>query len=125
MQFKNHPNRKLRHWLSFPFIWFMLFPVAILDFFMEIYHHICFPLYGIKLVKRNKYIKIDRHKLSRLTFMQKLNCMYCGYVNGVMAYGVKIAGETEKYWCGIKHDVENDKEYIQPEHHNKFERYGK
>lgn len=123
MQHKKYPNRKLRHWLSTPFIWGMLFPVIILNFFLEIYHHVAFPLYGIKLVDRTKYVKVDRHLLGRLSIMQKFNCVYCGYVNGFLAYAVEVAGETEKYWCGIKHNT--DESYVEPAHHCNFEKYGK
>ena len=35
---------------------------------------------------------------------EKLGCMYCGYANGVLRYMKEIAGETEKYWCGIMHE---------------------
>lgn len=54
--------------------------------------------------------------------MEKVNCMYCGYVNGLYAYAVQIAGETEKYWCGIKHD--KDPNFVPPEHHKEFIEYG-
>lgn len=45
---------------------------------------------------------IDRHKLAYLR-IEKLNCAYCGYANGVFAYVREIAGRTEAYWCPIKH----------------------
>lgn len=48
--------------------------------------------------------------------------MYCGYANGVLHYTSVIAGETEKYWCGIKH--KSDAEFIAPHHHNEFIDYG-
>lgn len=86
-----------------PFIWGMLVPLVVLDFFLEIYHRVAFPLYGIPIVKRSNYIRIDRQKLSYLSPIDKLSCMYCGYANGFAAYMVKIGGDTEKYWCGIKH----------------------
>ncbi|MFH1590253.1 MAG: hypothetical protein ABIB43_06825 [archaeon] len=122
MRFKQHSERKFNHFISMPFIYFMIIPVFILDICMEIYHNVCFPLYGIPLVKRNKYIKIDRQKLKYLRFAEQVSCAYCGYANGVMAYGVKIAGETEKYWCGIKH--QKDEEFIEPAHHKDFLKYG-
>ena len=34
--------------------------------------------------------------------MQKINCLYCSYVNGLFQYAVEVAGRTEKYWCPIK-----------------------
>ena len=111
-------ERKIRHTLSAPFIYSLVFPVILLDIFIEMYHHICFPLYELDLVDRGDYVKIDRHKLSYLTPKQKVNCVYCGYVNGVFAYWVKIAADTEKYWCGIQH--EKNQHFIEPEHHKDF-----
>ena len=35
--------------------------------------------------------------------IEKLNCVYCGYANGVIAYVREIAGRTEQYWCPIRH----------------------
>ncbi|MFA6072570.1 MAG: hypothetical protein WC758_00455 [Candidatus Woesearchaeota archaeon] len=122
MEFKKHPNRTLRHTLSIPFIYMMIIPVIILDIFLEVYHRICFPLYGLKYVKRTEYIKLDRHKLAYLSFREKINCTYCGYVNGFAHYFMTIAGETEKYWCGIKHKESN--EYKMHPHHDDFIEYG-
>jgi hypothetical protein len=36
----------------------------------------------------------------------------------MLAYVVKIAGDTEKYWCGIKHHDGGD--FIPPKHHQDF-----
>lgn len=46
---------------------------------------------------------LDRYELSKLSFMQKLNCVYCGYANGIIAYGKAIVNQTEIYSCAIKH----------------------
>ena len=35
--------------------------------------------------------------------IEKLNCVYCGYANGVFAYAREIAARTETYWCPIQH----------------------
>ncbi len=121
MNYKKY-KRFFRHALSFPFIWMMLFPMGILDFFMEIYHRICFPLYGIPCVKRKDYIRLDRHRLKYLSFFDKINCTYCAYANGLAAYTVAIAGKTEEYWCGIKHKP--SKSYVEPAHHKNFLAYG-
>jgi len=32
-----------------------------------------------------------------------LNCEYCAYVNGILAYFTEIAARTEQHWCPIKH----------------------
>ena len=89
-----------------------------MDLYVEIYHRFSFPFYGIKYVKRGTYIRIDRHKLSYLNLLQKLYCIYCGYANGVLQYWVKIFGETENYWCAIKH-YENEN-FVPPLHHQDF-----
>ncbi len=102
--------------LSMPFIYGMIFPSILLDITVEIYHNVAFRLYGIPLLKRSDYIIIDRHLLSKLTFMQKINCIYCGYVNGLYRYAADIAGETEKYWCPIKHGKDG---YIEKQPHHK------
>src|SRR3989344_5807123 len=122
MEFKKHPERLINHWITLPFIYMMIVPLIILDIFLEIYHRICFPAYKISYVNRSAYIKIDRHKLSYLNWIEKLNCAYCGYANGLMHYASKIAGGTEKYWCGIKH--KKSKDFIPPDHHKDFLEYG-
>jgi hypothetical protein len=122
MQFKKYPQRVWRHWLSAPFIYFMIVPIVFLDFTLEIYQQICFRLYGLSVVERSKYIKIDRHKLKYLQWYEKINCAYCGYANGLAHYFTAIAAETEKYWCGIKHA--KDPNFIPPEHHKDFIEYG-
>lgn len=87
-----------------PIIWAPLPFMITLDIMMELYHRICFPIYGIEYVKRNEYIQIlNRSKLQYLHWFEKLGCMYCGYVNGGFLYMKEIAGRTEYYWCGIMH----------------------
>jgi hypothetical protein len=122
MEYKKHPERAFRHFISMPFIYFMIFPMVVLDFCLEIYHQICFRLYGLPLVNRSTYIKIDRHKLKYLNNWEKVHCAYCGYANGLAHYFTIIAGETEKYWCGIKH--QKDPNFIPPEQHKDFLEYG-
>ncbi len=118
----NFKYKRLRHAVSVPFIFGMAIPIVILDFFIEIYHHVAFPLYGLPIIERKKYIRIDRQKLSYVENFDKIWCMYCGYANGALNYAVKIAGDTEKYWCGIKHK-EGDG-FIPPAHHKDFLPYG-
>ncbi len=132
MEFRKHRERWLRHLVSSPFIYMMILPIVIMDIFIEIYHRICFPLYGIPCVKRCAYIRIDRHRLEYLTFSEKLNCAYCGYANGLAAYLVRIAGDTERYWCGIKHKKEvgfeeqpHQKDFLEYDDKRSFEEFCK
>ncbi len=108
----------VRHVLSAPFIYAQIIPLVVFDVFLEMYHRICFPLYGLPCVRRCDYIRIDRHKLSYLRWYEKINCAYCGYANGWMHYASVIASETEIYWCGIMHKKYNG--FKPPEHHKDF-----
>jgi hypothetical protein len=89
--------------LTAPVIYSMVVPIALLDLWITIYQGLCFPVYGIGRVRRSTYIVIDRHHLAYLNGIEKLNCVYCGYVNGVFAYVREVAGRTEQYWCPIRH----------------------
>lgn len=89
--------------LTAPVIYAMIVPFALLDLFVTVYQAVCFPVYGIPKVRRGDHIRIDRHHLAYLNGLQKLNCVYCGYANGLIAYVREIAGRTEAYWCPIKH----------------------
>ncbi len=89
--------------LTAPVIWFCIVPTILLDIVAAIYQTICFPVYNIPKVRRNDYIVIDRHALRYLNVIEKLNCIYCGYFNGLIAYVQEIAARTEQYWCPIKH----------------------
>ena len=86
-----------------PVIYAMIVPFALLDLFVTVYQRVCFPVYGIERVKRGDFIRLDRHHLAYLNGVQKLNCIYCGYANGLIGYVQEIAGRTEAYWCPIKH----------------------
>lgn len=89
--------------LTIPFIWIPLIPAFILDGAVWLYQLICFPVYGIPRVRRGDYVVIDRHSLKYLNLIEKFNCCYCGYFNGLIAYVREVAGRTEQYWCPIRH----------------------
>ena len=89
--------------LSVPIIWSVL-PAAILfDLMVTVYQAVCFRIYGIPQVRREEYFFFDRHTLPYLNLIEKINCSYCAYVNGLLAYAQEVAGRTEQYWCPIKH----------------------
>lgn len=109
-------HRELREgWLSFlshtrfltvitaPVIYALIIPFVLLDLFVTLYQAICFPVYKLEKVRRADYLAVDRHQLAYLNGLQKLNCVYCGYCNGLIAYVREIAARTEAYWCPIKH----------------------
>lgn len=89
--------------LTAPVIYAMIVPLVLLDFFVSLYQAVCFPVYGIAKVRRGDYLVFDRHHLAYLNALEKLNCAYCSYATGLIAYVREIAGRTEQYWCPIKH----------------------
>lgn len=90
-----------RHVLCVPFIYPVL--MLMLDAFVTVYQWVCFPLCGRPRVKRSSCFVYDRTHLAYLNWLEKINCAYCAYGNGLMAYGREVVGLTEKYWCPIKH----------------------
>ncbi len=86
-----------------PVIYTLLIPIALLDIFVIVYQLICFPVYKIPKVRRRDYLVFDRHHLAYLNIIEKINCAYCSYANGAIAFAREVAARTEVYWCPIKH----------------------
>ena len=93
----------LKHILSAPLIWGCIIPTLLMDATISLYQTVCFPIYGIPEVKRQDYIVFDRQYLRYLNLIEKINCAYCSYVNGIFAYLQEIGARTEQFWCPIKH----------------------
>ncbi len=89
--------------ITSPVIWMCAVPILFCDVVGTVYQAICFPIYGIPKVRRGAYLAFDRHHLSYLNWAEKLNCAYCAYANGILAYFTEIAARTEQHWCPIKH----------------------
>ncbi|MDX3809315.1 hypothetical protein ACXIUS_21780 [Bosea thiooxidans] len=89
--------------LTAPVIYSMIMPIVLLDAWASLYQAICFRVYQIPRVRRADYIAFDRRHLRYLNWIEALNCVYCGYGNGVIAYVREISSRTEQYWCPIKH----------------------
>ena len=89
--------------ITAPLIYSGFIPFIFLDVFLCVYQLLCFPIYGIPKAKRSDYLIFDRDDLPYLNVIEKFNCFYCSYGNGLMAYGREIAARTEQYWCPIKH----------------------
>ena len=89
--------------MTAPVIYSVLVPLVLLDLFITLYMTICFPIYGIPKVKRSDHLVFDRDRLKYLNILERLNCFYCSYANGLCAYVTEIAARTEQHWCPIKH----------------------
>ena len=88
---------------SAPVIYAGWIPFILMDLFVTVYQSICFPIYRIPKVRRADYIVFDREDLPYLNLIEKFNCFYCSYGNGVAAYTREVSARTEQYWCPIKH----------------------
>ena len=89
--------------LTAPVIYSLLIPVVLLDVFVSVFQAVCFPVYKIPKVRRRDYLVFDRHHLAYLNIIEKINCAYCSYANGVIAFAREVAARTETYWCPINH----------------------
>jgi hypothetical protein len=86
-----------------PLIYSLIVPFVLLDLWVSLYQQVCFRVYGIPQVRRRDYIVFDRAAPPYLNALEKLNCAYCSYVNGVIAYVREVGARTEQYWRPIKH----------------------
>jgi len=89
--------------LTAPVIYSLIVPFVVLDLWVTVYQRVCFPIYGVARVPRRRYFALDRHKLAYLNGIEKVNCTFCSYANGLIAYVREVAARTEQYWCPIKH----------------------
>lgn len=109
-------HRRLKIWLpsylrhsrflvvvTAPILYLGIIPFCFLDLFLAIYQSVCFPIYGIPKVTRSDYLIFDRGQLKYLNLIERINCMYCSYANGLSAYLTEVAARTEQHWCPIKH----------------------
>jgi hypothetical protein len=96
-------NAPVSYLLSAPLIYSLLILFLLIDLWVTVFQQVCFRIYGIDRVRRADYILFDRHLLGYLNAAEKLNCLYCSYVNNLIAYLREIAARTEQFWCPIKH----------------------
>jgi hypothetical protein len=109
-------HRTIRsHWFSYilearlsviltaPIIYSMALPFALLDAMVGLYQWACFGIYGIARVRRSDHLVFDRAQLRYLNGLERFNCWFCSYGNGVISFAREIAARTEQYWCPIKH----------------------
>jgi hypothetical protein len=73
-----------------------------MDLFVTCYQVVCFRDFGLKRVPRAGFILFDRHRLPYLNWIERINCDYCAYFNGVLAYATEVAAHTERHFCPIR-----------------------
>ena len=89
--------------LTAPVVYGALFPLLLLDLAVSLYQWICFPVYDIPRLNRADFFVFDRARLPYLNTIERLNCLYCSYGNGLLAWAKEVGGRTEQFWCPIKH----------------------
>lgn len=89
--------------ITAPVIYSLIVPLLLADIWISLFQAICFRAYGIARVRRADYIVFGRQHLAYLNSIEALNCLFCAYANGVIAYAREIGSRTEQYWCPIKH----------------------
>lgn len=91
------------HFLAAPIIYGMVIPAMLFDVIIFIYQHVVFRIFKFEFIKRSNYIIFDHQYLGYLNPVEKLNCVYCSYFNGLIQYVSAIAARTELHFCPIKH----------------------
>ena len=109
------------HLLCSPLIYAMIIPAVLFDIILFAYQQIIFRVYKFEFIKRSDYMHFDHQYLGYLNPIEKLNCLYCSYFNGLMLYASAIAGRTELYFCPIKHAK---KVVSQHKYYDRFLSYG-
>ena len=115
-QAEGHPDRRHRAPLmayvlrsdvltiiTAPVIYSLIVPFVIMDLWVSFFQAVCFRAWGVSRQRRRAFFVVDRHKLGYLNAIEKAHCVYCSYVNGLVAYVREVAARTEQYWCPI-HD---------------------
>lgn len=70
-----------------------------------LHHVVVFTIFRIPKPRLRDFMIFDRGRLTKLTWMQRIGCVYCSYVNGVAAWVKATANATEIYACAIKHAI--------------------
>jgi hypothetical protein len=95
---------------------FLLLPIFLaIDLFLIINNYLLFKVANIDSLKRSDYIKIWSRFKVKTSFIRKLGCVYCSYVNGLAYFYRDIAMSYEMLFCPFK-----QKEITKIEHHNVF-----
>lgn len=92
-----------QNYLTAPIIFGMIVPLLVFDLCISFFQATCFPVYGIAKARRADYIVFDHQQLPYLNIIEKMDCLYCSYANGLVAYAHEITARTEQYFCPIKH----------------------
>jgi len=66
-------------YLSVPLFVFLHFTVAVL-----MYRFLLAPAFGLKRLESRNYFALDRHKIRNLYWFDRINCLFCGYADGVI-----------------------------------------
>jgi len=86
-----------------PFVYGLIVPLALIDLCVCLFQLVCFPVWGVARVPRREFFVMDHYDLPYLNAIEKLNCIYCAYANGLVSFIQEVAARTQTFWCPIKH----------------------
>ncbi|MFA5831409.1 MAG: hypothetical protein WC878_06265 [Candidatus Paceibacterota bacterium] len=92
--------KKIGFWViaTSPIIYSGIIFILLLDVCMTLCQYACFWAFNIPVLPRTGYFVFERMYLSFLNAIQKVNCGYCSYGNGLMAYDSAILARMEYLW---------------------------
>ena len=99
--------KPLSMWKFLPAVFLIYWVVPLfflVDVAVAIYQTTYFSLVRIPKIKRSDFVMFDRWDLTKLSLLEKINCVYCEYANGVIAWAKAVVNQTELYSCAIKHE---------------------
>jgi len=82
----------LSMYFSIPF--FIFFHVVGIAFLLQ---RIITPLLGLPQISTRDYIIIDRHRIEGLPWFDKLNCVFCGWANGISHLINEMLGHINEF----------------------------
>jgi hypothetical protein len=84
--------------ITSPIIYSGILFIVPVDILVLLCGYICFPAYKITPVARTGYFVFERAYLAYLNTIQMINCAYCSYGNGLMAYVSEILVRMKHLW---------------------------
>lgn len=101
-----YPNSFILSFLAMLYTAVGILPMFAIDVYTVIFQYVYFGIHHIPKLDRREYVVMDRHRLRGLSPTQKVNCVYCGYANGVAGFAKAVVEQMERFSCAVKHEHE-------------------
>jgi hypothetical protein len=81
----------------------IIIPMFIVTWFLS---PIYFWFYRQKPISPKAFFHFDRHKITNISFWDKVACEYCELANGTLQWMLAIINEIERRWCPVKNQCD-------------------